>query len=765
MAYPNPHSGGYRIDNPWAQPGSSSPYNHHFGRDHVPQQQQQYQPQVYSAASPYTQQQAYPPEPPQSPSHLQVSYDSVTSSSRGHIYPRASSTELGRDASSFMPIEDEAQDEQDPYQRQQRGLSPRQQSPRSTPRSTPRRGPSPEPSSSTLDDPEKPLKWENLSEEERRIASTFPQDLDEQGSSVKESVMKYLRNWRSFVAWKYWYYYVCLILFIVACALFAIYHRKIIDWLTPVSKKVNSVKWGWVIPVAIMFIISFPPLFGHEIVAVLCGIVYPFWEAFGIVALGTLLGELGNFWAFMWCFRRLAEKYERKSLNYACMAHIVREGGFMVILVARLSAIPGHFTTAVFATVGMSVWIFTLAATLSLPKQLAVVYVGKAIADSGTGEESTQSKIVKYVVLVISAIITLAAAWYLYDKMEKARPIVQSRLKVKRHTMLVEARRKSGTPGSSTDVRVPILTALPNGSNVDDEGDLGGSMGKLTASASQEALYPPVASHNQRLPPGGQGYYEPEYAVNQNHNAAAAASRPQKRFSWTPWKGGAHQSQPPNSTAATPNHLGLPTGDARYNTSQESLLSSQQHHGNQGLPLRNPYQQQQHQQLHPEDSPRDEKAILLPDPRETQPQGQRQGQIGYVARHLQAERQHQPQQQQQQQFQVDYTHTPSPPQANANATAVQPLDMDVLLAATTARRTPQPQERPSNHPHPHRQSYRQATEGGYSLYSLGPHGASEDGSLVDPTGGAQGQGPTHSQYASAVEDQLPPPPAYDARYR
>jgi uncharacterized membrane protein YdjX (TVP38/TMEM64 family) len=36
-------------------------------------------------------------------------------------------------------------------------------------------------------------------------------------------------------------------------------------------------------------------LFGHEIVAVLCGLVWGLWAGFGIVAAGTFLGEVGNF--------------------------------------------------------------------------------------------------------------------------------------------------------------------------------------------------------------------------------------------------------------------------------------------------------------------------------------------------------------------------------------------------------------------------------------------------------------------------------------
>ena len=31
---------------------------------------------------------------------------------------------------------------------------------------------------------------------------------------------------------------------------------------------------GWLIPIAILIVISFPPLFGHEIVGILCGLVW-----------------------------------------------------------------------------------------------------------------------------------------------------------------------------------------------------------------------------------------------------------------------------------------------------------------------------------------------------------------------------------------------------------------------------------------------------------------------------------------------------------
>lgn len=282
-------------------------------------------------------------------------------------------------------------------------------------------------------------RMEKLTEEQKKIAESFPKDLDEEGGSLIKTAIAMCKDWRSFMKWKFVPYYVLIVVICVLVALMTIYHKQIVDWLTPISKKVREVSWGWVIPVAILFIISFPPLFGHEVVGVLCGVVYGLWIGFGVLSLGTLLGELGNFYAFKYLLKKHGERFERKSIDYACMAHIVREGGFMVILMARLSAIPGHFTTAVFATVGMNIFVFTIAAILSLPKQLVVVYLGVAIEQAGNGHESTRSKVIKYVVLIASFAVTIGVAIWLYGKMQKARPIVQARLRERRYQLLTEA--------------------------------------------------------------------------------------------------------------------------------------------------------------------------------------------------------------------------------------------------------------------------------------------------------------------------------------
>ena len=41
-----------------------------------------------------------------------------------------------------------------------------------------------------------------------------------------------------------------------------------------------------------MIVLSFPPLFGHELVALLRGEFWGAWIGFGIVAAGAIIGEL-----------------------------------------------------------------------------------------------------------------------------------------------------------------------------------------------------------------------------------------------------------------------------------------------------------------------------------------------------------------------------------------------------------------------------------------------------------------------------------------
>ncbi|EPQ54843.1 hypothetical protein GLOTRDRAFT_43242, partial [Gloeophyllum trabeum ATCC 11539] len=93
--------------------------------------------------------------------------------------------------------------------------------------------------------------------------------------------------------------------------------------------------------------------------------------------------------AFKYCCRSRCEKLEKKQIAYACLTRVVRQGGFRVVLVARYSAIPPHFSTAVFSTCGVGIISFSMAALLSLPRQMLNVYLGVIFLQTYEGDIDT----------------------------------------------------------------------------------------------------------------------------------------------------------------------------------------------------------------------------------------------------------------------------------------------------------------------------------------------------------------------------------------
>ncbi|EPQ57042.1 hypothetical protein GLOTRDRAFT_38941, partial [Gloeophyllum trabeum ATCC 11539] len=95
--------------------------------------------------------------------------------------------------------------------------------------------------------------------------------------------------------------------------------------------------------------------------------------------------------AFKYLLRNRAAKFEEKKIQYAALAKVIREGGFLVVLICRYSVIPPHLTTALFSTCGIGVLVFLGAAILSLPKQLVTVYMGVLLEQSEEGEDISRS--------------------------------------------------------------------------------------------------------------------------------------------------------------------------------------------------------------------------------------------------------------------------------------------------------------------------------------------------------------------------------------
>ncbi|TBU41574.1 hypothetical protein BD309DRAFT_1010793 [Dichomitus squalens] len=226
----------------------------------------------------------------------------------------------------------------------------------------------------------------------------------------------YLKNPRNLIS------LIVTILILALVIVFIVEQNNIVKALRPVAQWMRKTPGGWLIPIGIMIILSFPPLFGHEIVALLCGDVWGIGIGFAIVAAGTLLGELVTYYTFRYCCKARGEKAEQKNLRFGLLSEVIREGGFKMAIIVRYSAIPGHLTTAIFATCGMGVLTFLVAAVLSLPKQFATVYLGTGTVDAnGDVQPSHTQKIVKIVLIVITTIVTMGAMRYVNGQIDNVK--------------------------------------------------------------------------------------------------------------------------------------------------------------------------------------------------------------------------------------------------------------------------------------------------------------------------------------------------------
>ena len=113
---------------------------------------------------------------------------------------------------------------------------------------------------------------------------------------------------------------------------------------------------------------------------------------------------------------------------------------YVIRLILLALLIYSSVTTAVFSTCGMGIFVFSIAAILSMPKQFITVYLGVILAQSNTGKfwftrivsvltlfvgvKDKKSTIISDVVLAVTFVITVAAMWYILRAMNKVKPQV-----------------------------------------------------------------------------------------------------------------------------------------------------------------------------------------------------------------------------------------------------------------------------------------------------------------------------------------------------
>jgi len=238
---------------------------------------------------------------------------------------------------------------------------------------------------------------------------------------------------------KYWGWWLLLLVIIILSSILSSYHTKVALYLKPYQAQIRAASWSWIIPTILLIIVSFPPLFGHELIILISGMIWGLWIGFAIACAGTFLGEITTFYAFKHLIGQRSARVEAESVTYASLAKLMRDGGLGMVILVRASAMPGHVCTAMQATIGIGVWVFTVACVVTLPKQFALVYVGVMLGDPGldpkdplrvqnsakNSRDQQAHHRISAAVFLITAFFTLLSAYIVWMRLRKIRPLVQ----------------------------------------------------------------------------------------------------------------------------------------------------------------------------------------------------------------------------------------------------------------------------------------------------------------------------------------------------
>jgi hypothetical protein len=131
---------------------------------------------------------------------------------------------------------------------------------------------------------------------------------------------------------------------------------------------------------------------------------------------------------------------KKSSLQYGLISKIALDGGFIVILMVRFSAIPPHcaysqfwshlclhltsptVATVIFSLCGLDIFTFLAAAVLSLPRQLASVYLGAVAEAEANHTETHRQSIASGVIVAFNIVSTIVAMRYITVKVDAAKP-------------------------------------------------------------------------------------------------------------------------------------------------------------------------------------------------------------------------------------------------------------------------------------------------------------------------------------------------------
>lgn len=227
----------------------------------------------------------------------------------------------------------------------------------------------------------------------------------------------------------------------------------------------EQIKVAW-LPLAVLIaLVSIPPLFGHEILAIIAGFVYGTGPGFAILAISSIIGESIVYFTLRTFFHGYLNSFrQRFGQSYGVFVTVVEDGGILMLWLIRMSIIPPHFSTPLFSSLdNITWWKWMIANVAASPvKFYPPVFIGSLLRDE------RKNSLVGDFALAISILITVAVLWIIRRKyIEKKRLSAteeQASEVIVHATILPDPEKGSGATGAvlvEPSVNIDVASVMP----------------------------------------------------------------------------------------------------------------------------------------------------------------------------------------------------------------------------------------------------------------------------------------------------------------
>lgn len=234
---------------------------------------------------------------------------------------------------------------------------------------------------------------------------------------IKELVGKSWAKYKALPTGKKILYTALFVVIHILGIAFLFLSKKIEADLEPLAAKMDKTPGAFLILGALIAIVSIPPLFGHEILALVAGYVYGATYGFLILTISSIIGESGVYFGFRYWFIGALDSYrEKHAKNYGVFVAVVEDGGILMLWFIRMSVIPPHFSTPLFSSLRTITWWKWMVANIAASpvKFFPPVYLGTLL------RSKSNNSIVGDIVFAVSTLVTVGVLWHI-NKAYKAK--------------------------------------------------------------------------------------------------------------------------------------------------------------------------------------------------------------------------------------------------------------------------------------------------------------------------------------------------------